>query len=115
MVTTDPGPGPVSPFDSRTNSSIAYCDFFGYFQVSNGTILAFPLKGVAEDLQFDQPFRVGNEAGVIGTSISCHDFFPSTSGPSGLHVFFQTVGNDIVEYVRGQDGGQWVSDLVPVD
>ena len=72
------------------------------------------LTGVAETLRWNSTFAIGNEAGLAGTSITCHNFFPSTSGPSGLHVFFQTNGTNIVEYVRGPDGGQWVSDFVPV-
>ncbi|MCJ1394598.1 hypothetical protein MMC18_007478 [Xylographa bjoerkii] len=104
--------GPAAVDEVRTNSSMAFSNNL-YFQDSNNQILGIALNGTAEDLSCGPAFVVTAESVMLGTSITCQTFFPSTTGPSGIHVYFQTNGTDIVEYIRGQEGGQWAFDYIP--
>ena len=113
MKATNRLSGPIAATEVRTNSSLAFSNF-AYFQDSKGEILGIEPNGTAEMLNWGPSFIVGNQNGILGTSIACQTFFPSTTGPTGIHVYFQTNGTDVVEYVRGQEGGQWASDFLPV-
>ena len=104
--------GPAAVDGVRTNSSMAFSNNL-YFQDSNNQILGIAPSGSAEDLSWGPAFVVAAESAMLGTSITCQTFFPSTTGPSGIHVYFQTNGTDIVEYIRGQQGGQWAFDYIP--
>ncbi|MCJ1405830.1 hypothetical protein MMC11_009060 [Xylographa trunciseda] len=104
--------GPAAVVQVRTNSSMAFSNNL-YFQESSNQILGIAPNGSAENLSWGPAFVVTAQSAMLGTSIACQTFFPSTTGPSGIHVYFQTNGTDIIEYIRGQEGGQWAFDDIP--
>ncbi|MCJ1285807.1 hypothetical protein MMC26_005148 [Xylographa opegraphella] len=104
--------GPAVAAEVRTNSSMAFSNNL-YFQDSSNNVLGVAPSGTAEDLSWGPTFEVAAGTAMSGTSIACQTFFPSNTGPSGIHVYFQTNGTDIVEYIRNQEGGQWAFDYIP--
>ncbi|KAI9876342.1 MAG: hypothetical protein M1830_006739 [Pleopsidium flavum] len=107
--------GPTAATSVRTNSPLSY-DNFVYFQDPSNNIIGIQPDPSAESSSFKASFQVGGGAtGVPNTRIASTTFYPTADTPSELHVFFQTNGSDITEYLRGQNGGQWSSNTVPVE
>ena len=88
--------------------------YYAYFQDSNNQIVGIFPNASSEDSSWGASFIVGDGTALPGTSIECQTFYPSNDSPSGIYVFFQTNGTDIMEYVRPQFGGAWSTNSVPV-
>jgi hypothetical protein len=59
-------------------------------------------------------FTIGGDAGLPGTHLSV-TALPNQSGGDDINVFYQTVGDDVTEYTRDLEVGQWskVNILIP--
>ncbi|KAL8740138.1 MAG: hypothetical protein Q9190_007127 [Brigantiaea leucoxantha] len=99
---------PVSPSSSLGMSNHIF------FQSPTEAINGLQVNPNAEKTEFGDVFPVGSSPGIPGTSLAVTTFFPTDVATSQLHVFFQTNGSDVMEFIRGRDGGQWSSNVLPV-
>lgn len=86
-----------------------------YVQDPSDRIVGVEFTAASENSTWNNLFYVGEGVEALpGTRIASTTFFPTPDSLSELHVFFQTNGGDIMEYLRGEKGGQWSSNSVPV-
>ncbi|KAI9810614.1 MAG: hypothetical protein M1827_006176 [Pycnora praestabilis] len=96
----------------RPNSSIAFSSN-AFFQDNTNTITGININESSAASSWSDPIAVG--PGMPGTQVNTISTFPTTSGGSGvLHVYFQTNGSNIMEFLRDQSGGEWSSNVIPV-
>ena len=65
------------------------------------------------DISSASSFQVDGQPGVPGTHLSVTSI-TDTSGGANILAFYQVSGNDVTEYTRDRDGGQWTGAAVPI-
>lgn len=99
----------ISILDVNPSTSLGYTNYF-YAQMADGNAInGYNISWAAENTSFvdEDMFIVNNgEAGLPGTHLSV-TALPNQSGGDDINVFYQTVGNDVTEYTRDLEGGQW--------
>lgn len=56
---------------------------------------------------------VGGDPGLPGTHLSV-TALPNQSGGDDINVFYQMAGDDVSEYTRDLEGGQWGEVRIPI-
>ncbi|KAI9705860.1 MAG: hypothetical protein M1836_005266 [Candelina mexicana] len=103
--------GPTASTAIRPHSPISYSNYV-YFQDQKNAIIGLQPVPKAESSTWGSSFKV--DTATPETQIASTTFFPNNQHGSELHVFFQTNGSDITEYIRPRDEGQFSSNAVPV-
>ncbi|KAI9714594.1 MAG: hypothetical protein M1812_006399 [Candelaria pacifica] len=103
--------GPAASTAIRPHSPISYSNYV-YFQDQKNVVIGIAPVPKAESSTWGSSFKV--DTATPETQIASTTFFPNNEHGSELHVFFQTNGSDITEYIRPRDGGQFSSNAVPV-
>lgn len=109
------------PINQWTNSSISipnvnpatslgYTNYFYAQMAETNQLNAYNISWAAENTSFveDDMFTVAGsgDAGLSGTHFSV-SVLPNQSGGDSLVVFYQIEGDDVTEYTRDIEGGQW--------
>lgn len=90
------------------STSLGYTNYFYAQMADTNKINGYNISWDAENTSFvDQDmFTVGGAAGLPGTHLSV-TALPNQSGGDDINVFYQTVGDDVTEYTRDLEVGQW--------
>lgn len=107
-------PASVTISGVNGNTSLGYTNFL-YAQMEDLTISGFNITWAAENttLLAEDTFTINGDKGLPGTHLSVTTL-PNSSGGDSLLCFYQTVGDDVTEFVRDLDAGQWTSSAVPI-
>lgn len=84
--------------------------------MASNEIMGYNISWNAENTSIvkKDAFTIGGDAGLPGTHLSV-TALPNQSGGDDINVFYQTVGDDVTEYTRDLEVGQWskVNILIP--
>ena len=96
-------------------TSLGYTSYF-YAQMDTNEIMGYNISWNSENTSIvsQDTFTIGGDPGLPGTHLSV-TALPNQSGGDDINVFYQTVGDDVTEYTRDLEVGQWskVSILIP--
>ncbi|KAJ9630684.1 hypothetical protein H2203_001207 [Taxawa tesnikishii (nom. ined.)] len=99
------------------STSLGYTNYFYIQEGSTNLVKGYNISWNAEKTSIvsQDTFTVGagGNPGLPGTHLSV-SALPDTSGGNSVVVFYQTVGNDITEFVRDLEGGQWTTAKLPI-
>lgn len=100
-------PASISIPNVNPSTSLGYTNYF-YAQMADSMINGYNISWAAENTSFvdEDMFTVNGEPGLPGTHLSV-TALPNQSGGDDINVFYQTAGNDVTEYTRDLEGGQW--------
>jgi hypothetical protein len=90
------------------SSSLGYTNYFYAQMADTNRIAGYNISWDAEKTSIVQKdsFTVGGDPGLPGTHLSV-TALPNQSGGDDINVFYQTVGDDVMEFTRDLEGGQW--------
>jgi hypothetical protein len=79
------------------------------------TISGYNISWAAENTSIvaSDSFTINGAKGIPGTHLSV-TALPDESGGDSLLAFYQINGNDVTEFVRDFDKGQWTSSSIPI-
>lgn len=111
---TDIPIAPISIKNANPSSSLGYTNYF-YAQLEDNMIHGYNMTWAAENttIQAGSEFVVGDTEGISGTHLSV-SAIPNQGGGNNIIVFYQVEGNDVTEYTRDLDAGQWSSVNIPI-
>lgn len=97
------------------SSSLGYTNYFYAQMADNNMLNGYNITWASENTTINtgDDFTVQGDPGLPGTHLSV-SALPNSSGGNSLTVFYQQIGNDVTEYVRDFDGGQWTSAQLPI-
>lgn len=121
-----PDPAPIAIYPNSSISRIRTSDSNNliFFQDPSYTVKALQPILNAENSTWGSLLDVGSAVAGPGTHMATATLFqgnystlPNLTQSEialnlGFHVFLQTNGSDITEYIRGFEGGQWTSDAL---
>lgn len=114
------------PINEWTNTSIAingvhpstslgFTNYFYWQDAATNMIMGQNISWAAENTSFvGEPFTVDGDPGIGGTHLSV-SALPNAGGGNTLTVFFQVDGDDVREYTRDLEAGQWTSVDIPIE
>jgi hypothetical protein len=90
------------------STSLGYTNYFYTQMADTNAIMGYNISWNAENTSIvdKDTFTVGNDPGLPGTHLSV-TALPNQSGGDDINVFYQTVGDDVTEYTRDLEVGQW--------
>ena len=92
---------------AHPTSSLGFTNFLYHQDAASRMIVGHNVSFAAEKTSFvGEPFTVGDGTGVGGTHLSV-SALPDAGGGNTLTVFFQMVGDEVVEWTRDWVRGQW--------
>jgi hypothetical protein len=96
------------------NTSLGYTNYL-YAQMADLTISGYNISWAAENTSIvtSDSFTINGAKGLPGTHLSV-TALPDESGGNSLLAFYQINGNDVTEFVRDFDKGQWTSSSIPI-
>ena len=121
----DPAPIAIHPNSSISRIRTGESTNLIFYQDPSHNVKALQPVLNAENSTWGSPLNVGLAVAGPGTHMATATFFqgnystlPNLTQSEinlnlGFHVFLQTNGSDITEYIRSFDGGQWTSDALP--
>lgn len=96
------------------NTSLGYTNYL-YAQMADLTISGYNVSWAAENTSIvtSDSFTINGAKGLPGTHLSV-TALPDESGGNSLLAFYQIEGNDVTEFVRDFDKGQWTSSSIAI-
>jgi hypothetical protein len=90
------------------STSLGYTNYFYTQMADTNAIMGYNISWNAENTSIvdKDTFTVGGDPGLPGTHLSV-TALPNQSGGDDINVFYQTVGDDVTEYTRDLEVGQW--------
>lgn len=85
-----------------------------HFQAPDLSIMEIISNGTAEADAWDGSFVVGSQKGINGTRIGSVVLATGIGGGQEIHVFYQTNGTDMVDFIRALTDTNWAVKEVPV-
>jgi len=85
-----------------------------HFQLPNNTVREIIATGTAESSKWAPYYLDLDEKPALPGSRLGSVILNTAQGGQEIHVFYQTNGSDISEFVRTLDGGSWAVDAVPM-
>ncbi|KAI9876995.1 MAG: hypothetical protein M1830_005080 [Pleopsidium flavum] len=85
-----------------------------HFQLSNNTVREVIATGTGETSRWAPYYLDINEEPALPGSRLGSVILNTAQGGQEIHVFYQTNGSDISEFVRTLDGGSWAVRAVPI-
>ena len=114
-LTHNPFTASISIPNVNPATSLGYTNYF-YAQMASNEIMGYNISWNAENTSIvsRDTFTIGGDPGLPGTHLSV-TALPNQSGGDDINVFYQTVGDDVTEYTRNLEVGQWskVNILIP--
>lgn len=125
LTVSDPAPVTIYPNSSIGRIRTGDTTDLIFFQDPSHAVKALQPVLNAEKSTWGSLLHVGSAIAGPGTHMATATFFqgnystlPNLTQSEinlnlGFHVFLQTNGSDITEYIRNHDGGQWTYDTLP--
>ncbi|KAI9760935.1 MAG: hypothetical protein M1835_000074 [Candelina submexicana] len=107
---TYPGPRPQSHITAITASKDQK---LVHFQLANNTVRELIVEGTAESTIVRSYLDIKEKPALPGSHLGSV-VLNTTLGGQEIHVYYQTNGSDISEFVRTLDGLSWAEDVVPL-
>ena len=125
LLVSDPAPVTIHPNSSISRIRTSDTDDLIFFQDPSYAIKALQPVLSAENSSWGSILNIGSAVAGPGSQMATGTLFqgdfstlPNITDTEyklslGFHLFFQTSGNDITEFIRPYAGGQWTSDSLP--
>lgn len=96
------------------NTSLGYTNYL-YAQMADLSVNGFNISWDAENttLLADDTFTINGDPGLPGTHLTVTTL-PTSSGGNSLLCFYQVEGDDVTEFVRDLDAGQWTMSSIDI-